>query len=482
MPVSDAPFVLADNKEAKDAFRMMIERAEDIILGAASDNKAYSGLTPYTLREKIRGLGFFPAHGIGFDGVMDIVESDIAPSMLKTWSTNYMPHLHSPALLESIATSLIINAFNDSMDSWDQGPAATEIETLVIEGLLNLFGFDPAKGDGVFTSGGSQSNISAITAARDKYASRYLYWDVKKEGLPPSYEKLVLYTSSISHFSMEKGAHMLGLGYKSVRKLPVDDKAKVDIKAFRAMVENDIKNGYLPFLAVATIGTTDFGSIDDIKAMREVCDMYHMHLHADAAYGSGAILSSLYRDRLGDLSLADSITVDFHKMFLLPISCSAVLVKDKTDLECFELHADYLNREEDEEDGFVNLVGKSLQTTRAFDALKVFVSFQMRGRDGYGKIIDKVIDNASYFYGLLEKDSTFYAPVKPELSSVVFALEMGDEVNKRVRRHLMEEGTIIGQTVYKNRVMLKFTLLNPALTHNDIDNLLKHIKELGEEL
>lgn len=480
--MSDAPYVLAPNKEAKAAFKSMVDRASEIVLASTADNKAYSGLTPYVLREKIRELGFFPDHGIGFDEIMDKVESEIAPSMLKTWSTLYMPHLHSPALLESIATSLIINAFNDSMDSWDQGPAATEIETLVIEGLLELFGFDKAKGDGVFTSGGSQSNISALTAARDSYAKERLYWDVKKNGLPPSYDKLVLYTSEISHFSMEKGAHMLGLGYKAVRKLPIDDKARVDIAAFKSMVESDIKAGYLPFLAVATIGTTDFGSIDDIAAMREICDKYGMHLHADAAYGSGAILSSLYKERLGDLSLADSITVDFHKMFLLPISCSAILVKKKEDLECFELHADYLNREEDEEDGFVNLVGKSLQTTRPFDALKVFVSFQMRGRDGYGKIIDKVIENASYFYSLLTKDRVFYAPVSPELSSVVFALEKSDDVNKAVRRELLEEGIVIGQTVYKNRVMLKFTLLNPALTHSEIDSLLLHIKALGNKL
>ncbi len=477
--MSADPVVLGTSEESKELFKKMIGRAEDIILSTASDNKAYSGKDPYTLRAEINSLGFFPEKGVGFDGVMDKVEKHIAPNLLKTWSTEYMPHLHSPALLESIASSLIISAFNDSMDSWDQGPAATEIETLVIEGLLELFSLS-GNGDGVFTSGGSQSNLSAITAARDKYCSRYLNRDVKKNGLPSEYGKLRLYTSSISHFSMEKGAHMLGLGYDAVRKIPIDEKARVDLVAFERMLEEDVASGLLPFLAVATIGTTDFGSIDDIEKMRVLCDRYHMHLHADAAYGSGAILSEKYRDRLGDISLVDSITVDFHKMFLLPISCSAVLVKDKSDLEPFSLHADYLNREEDEEDGFVNLVGKSIQTTRPFDALKVFVSFQMRGRDGYGKIIDTVIENAAYFYSIIKDDEAFYAPVEPELSSVVFALRAGDDVNKRVRRALLSEGIVIGQTVYKGHVMLKFTLLNPALTHSEIDALALHIKELSK--
>ncbi len=476
--MSADPAVLGNSEEARNLFCKMIERAEDIILGTSYDNKAYSGKDPYALREEIGALGFFPDKGIGFDGAMDKVEKHIAPNLLKTWSTEYMPHLHSPALLESVASSLIISAFNDSMDSWDQGPAATEIELLVIRGLLDLFGFT-GEGDGVFTSGGSQSNLSAITAARDKYCSRCLGHDVKKHGLPPEYGRLRLYTSEISHFSMEKGAHMLGLGYDAVRKIPIDDKARVDIKAFERMLADDAASGLLPFLAVATVGTTDFGSIDDIAAMRRLCDRYHMHLHADAAYGSGAILSEKYRSRLGAVSSADSITVDFHKMFLLPISCSAVLVRDKADLEPFSLHADYLNREEDEEDGFVNLVGKSIQTTRPFDALKVFVSFQMRGRDGYGRIIDTVIENAAFFYSSISSDPAFYAPVQPELSSVVFALRAGDDVNKRVRRSLLSEGIVIGQTVYRGSVMLKFTLLNPALTHDEISLLIKHIKELA---
>ena len=148
-------------------------------------------------------------------------------------------------------------------------------------------------------------------------------------------------------------------------------------------------------------------------------------------------------------------------------------------LKCFELHADYLNREEDEEDGYINLVGKTMQTTRRFDALKVFMAFQTRGVDGYGAIIDKAVGNAIYFYSVIAKDPEFIAPVEPELSSVVFALKSGDEVNKKVRRQLLSEGTVIGQTVKDGKVMLKFTLLNPNLEHHQIDEVVERIRTLG---
>jgi L-2,4-diaminobutyrate decarboxylase len=473
------PLLLSDSKDIQDRFSQMIRETLSAIFNSFSDDSAFSGIGPYDLRKEIGSLGFLPQKGKGFEETLKETERTILPHMLRTWSTKYMPHLHSPVLTETICSELVIACFNDSMDSWDQGPAATELEESMVHGLLELFGFPKDTGDGNFTSGGSQSNISAIIAARDWYCMKRFGWDVKMNGLPPEYTRMRVYTSEISHFSMDKASHILGMGYRAVRKIPVDSRCRIDLKAFERMLEEDVAAGLYPYCAVATFGTTDFGSIDDAEGMRELCDRYGMHLHADAAYGSGLIMSEKYKDRISAISLCDSITADFHKMFLLPISCSVILMRDGERLKCFELHADYLNREEDEEDGYINLVGKSMQTTRRFDALKVFMAFQTRGSKGYGRIIDTAVGNASYFYQRISADPEFIAPVEPELSSVVFALDKGDEVNKRVRRALMSEGTVIGQTVKDGKVMLKFTLLNPNLTTDQIDSIIARIKELG---
>lgn len=479
--MSENSLLLSDSKKDREEYSKAISKTVDALLSSFSDESAFSGIDPYELRKKISSYSILEEKGIGFDTTLDLVRSVIMPNLLRTWSKDYMPHLHSPALIESIASELVIATFNDSMDSWDQSPAATELEVSVIRDLCKLFGYTSGS-DGVFTSGGSQSNLSAITAHRDMFCKERLGHDVKKNGLPECYKKLRLYTSEISHFSMEKSCHMLGLGYNAVVKLPVDDRCKIDIPKFKKIVENDIKNGLIPFCAVATIGTTDFGSIDDVEAMRGICDEHGMYLHADAAYGSGLIMSKRYSSRVGNLSLCDSITVDFHKMFLLPISCSAVLVKDKKSLECFELHADYLNREEDEEDGYINLVGKSIQTTRRFDALKVFMAFKTRGMDGYGRIIDKVVDNASYFYSRISTDNFFEVALEPEISSVVFRVDGSDDLNKRIRRSLLTDGIVIGQTSKDGKTMLKFTLLNPRLEHETLDELISKIKTKALEL
>ena len=371
------------------------------------------------------------------------------------------------------------------MDSWDQAPVATEIEVEVVRNLCKLYGYDE-KGDGVFTSGGSQSNLSGLLLARDWFCNTKLNWDVKKFGLPEQFRKFRMYASEISHFSMEKSAHLMGLGYDAVAKIPVDDAMRMDMKAFREQIEKDIKEGFFPFCACATVGTTDFGSIDPMKEMRGICDEFGMWLHADAAYGSGVILSEKYAHRVAGLAACDSITVDFHKMFLMPISCSVSLIKEGKNFEALTLHADYLNREEDEEDGYINLVNKSMQTTRRFDALKVWISFRMRGKEGWSELITKCIDNAAYFYSQLAKRDDVEVIVKPEISSVVFRLlpvagstEDADTMNKRIRRSLLHnKGVVIGQTVCRGNTCLKFTLLNPLQNEKKLDELLALILSL----
>ena len=484
--------LLSHDSSDLEAYKKIIALTSDSIVDSIKDGKAYTGPEPNLLKEKIASYEVLPKNGMGFDSVLDDLKTDVLPNFLRTFSAQYMAHLHSPALLESIATELIISSFNQSMDSWDQSPVATEVEESVTKFLASLFGLE----DGAFTSGGSQSNLTGILLARDWYCAKVLNRDVQKFGVPSCFEKLRLYTSCVSHFSMEKSCHLLGLGYKSVVKVPVTSDQKMDVKELERLIQKDKLEGNIPFCVVATIGTTDFGSIDDVQKIKKIADLYGMWLHADACYGSALVLSSKYKERLGSLSVCNSISVDFHKMFLLPISCSCILVKNAADFAPLEYHADYLNREEDEADGFTNLVDKSLQTTRRADALKVWVSFRTRGADGFEKIINTCVENASYAFEKLtdvffaKNGFCFEAGPKPEISSVVFRVKkqdgsfsarQEDAVNKKIRRDLLQKhGIVIGQTVYRDCVFLKFTLLNPNVTHESLDKILLTILELAD--
>ena len=483
--MSKSNLFLTSSEADKKSYVEMMEATVKAVASAMDHPHAYAGMGPYELREAVHTDELLPANGCSFDAVLEDIKAKILPNLVRPMSTNYMAHLHSAVLLESIAAELIIATFNQSMDSWDQAPVATEIEVEVIRNLCKMYGYGD-ESDGVFTSGGSQSNLSGLLLARDWFCNEKCGHDVKKYGLPENFRKFRMYSSEVAHFSMEKSTHLMGMGYEAVVKVPVNDKMQMDVAKLRELIEADVKAGNIPFCVVATVGTTDFGSIDPMNELRKICDEYGMWLHADAAYGSGVIMSEKYAHRVAGLAECDSITVDFHKMFLLPVSCSASLIKDKRNFEALTIHADYLNREEDEEDGYINLVNKSMQTTRRFDALKVWISFKMRGKEGWSELITKCIDNAEYFYNQLIKRSDVEVAVKPEISSVVFRVlpevgssEDADTMNKRIRRELLHhKGVVIGQTVCNGNVCLKFTLLNPLQNEAKLDELLDLILSL----
>ena len=167
--------VISDKAEVKDLLRSEVSQALEAVLSTAQGSAAFSGIDPIELRRRISCLDFLPEEGLGFTEALRLLKDEVLEHMLRTWSTQYMPHLHSPSLLESIACELIIASYNDSMDSWDQSPAATEVELAVVRQLCSLIGYG-AHSDGVFTSGGSQSNLSAITGARDAWCRRHLSW------------------------------------------------------------------------------------------------------------------------------------------------------------------------------------------------------------------------------------------------------------------------------------------------------------------
>lgn len=483
--------LLSNDESSKSEYKKTMNQTIDAICDTFDSDKAYSGPKPDELKKIIHQKTILPEHGLGWEETFRLTKEKVLPNLLRPSSVNYMPHLHSPCTIESLSSEAIISAFNQSMDSWDQSPVATEIECEVVNHLCRLYGFGESS-SGVFTSGGSQSNETAIILARNWFCSKILNHDINKFGLPENFKRLRMYTSEISHFSMEKSAAILGLGYESVVKVPVDSKMRMDFKALSNLVENDIQKGNIPFLIVATIGTTDFGSIDPIEKIAELCKKHNIWLHSDTAYGSGVILSEKYKSRVSALNLSDSITVDFHKMFLLPISCSCVLAKDKSDFRSLTIHADYLNREEDEEEGYTNLVDKSIQTTRRFDALKVWMSFQERGKDGWNEIITKNMENALYLYKLVEQNPNFEAITEPEISSVVFRFckdekteadkNRNDEINKSVRLELLHNhGIVIGQTIANNKVFLKFTLLNPLIEKEKLSELVNLIQKVCEK-
>jgi L-2,4-diaminobutyrate decarboxylase len=396
-------------------------------------------------------------------------------------------HLHCPPLLSSLAAEVVISALNQSMDSFDQAPIATMMEQQLIHFLCRIVGL-PSRANGTMTTGGSQSNFMGLLLARDMVIQKRWNHSVQQSGIPSMAGRLRILCSAVSHFTVEKSAAQLGLGTDSVIRIPVDSHFRMDIPALRRAIQQLKKESLYAMAVVGTAGTTDFGSIDPLREIEEVAHEAEAWFHVDAAYGGALLFSGRYRNRLDSVELADSIAIDFHKLFWQPIPCSAFLLRDEGEFDYIKMHADYLNPETLEEAGVPNLVTTSLLTSRRFDALKLWISLQSLGRKKLSAMIDRTITLAKDVAKTIRKEARFELLCEPELSTVVFRYLPAkpgldaDRINFAIRQQLFETGTaVIGHTRVRGQQCLKFTCMNPSTTKGQMNEILQLILEEGRK-
>jgi L-2,4-diaminobutyrate decarboxylase len=449
-------------------------------------SRAYSGKSAADLAGLLPGA-ILPAAGSEVDETIERMEPIIANSILVS-HPNTIAHLHCPPLIASLAAEVIISALNQSMDSFDQAPAATVLELGMSEWLCKEAGL-PAGADAIFTSGATQSNFMGLLLARDTCISSRWDWSVERQGLPPQANRLRLLCSEVAHFTVEKSASQLGLGTNSVIKVPIDEDYRMVpdelARALRRLKRDDL----IAAAVIGTAGTTDFGSVDPLLEIATLAREAGAWFHVDAAYGSALLLSKRHRDLLRGLDQADSISMDFHKNFWQAISCGAFLLRDGSQFRHLEVHADYLNPQSHDDLGIPNLVNKSLATTRRFDALKLWLSFQLLGREKLGAMVDRTIELAAHAARLIRSSPALDLLHNPQYGCVVFryvparSRSDSDRVNAVLQQKLLESGAaVIGHTRVRGRQCLKFTCVNPTVSGEQIEDLIGTIVAQGRAI
>ena len=428
-----------------------------------------------------------PDRGLGLDGVLAELEG-IVHHAVPLWHPSTAAHLHCPVLMPALAAELVISSLNQSMDSFDQAPAATVIEQDVVSWLCRLVGL-PSTSTGTFTAGGTQSNYMGMLLARDRFVERRWRWNAHRQGLPSDAARMRILCSEAAHFSVEKSAIQLGLGTDAVVKIPVDSQFRMRPDALASQVAALRDQGLEPTTVVATAGTTDFGSFDPLPAIADLASREQLWLHVDAAYGGAFLLSDSHRHRLAGLERADSVTIDFHKAFFQPISCGAFLLADAGHFRFIRLHSDYLNPEAHERDAIPDLVTQSVMTTRRFDALKLWMSLRTFGRQGFAEMIDRLVELAAHVAGRVDEHPRLTGLHQPAFGCVVFryvpadAARDADALNAAIPRTLFRRGLgVVGQTVVHGRPALKLTLSNPCTEPDELDGLIRAMVAVGDEL
>ncbi|CAM2859639.1 pyridoxal phosphate-dependent class III aminotransferase [Vibrio rarus] len=469
--------------EGADEFAKVMHHTVDAMKSVfAAVDKPYSGVDPQQLEAKINEVDLNSGNQ-ELTQVVDTTAELVAKNSIMVQHPNCIAHLHTPPMMPAIAAEAMIATLNQSMDSWDQASAATYVEQKVVDWLCEQYQMGEAS-DGVFTSGGTQSNQMGLLLARDWFADVTSQHSIQKLGNPNYADKLRIFCSDKSHFTVQKSAAWMGLGEKSVVCIQTFEDGSIDTQALADAVIKAKSEGLMPFAMVATAGTTDHGAIDDINAMVDIAKRENLWLHVDGAYGGALILSS-HKHRLQGIEKADSVSVDFHKLFYQTISCGSLLVKDKANFNYLLHHADYLNREHDE---LPNLVDKTMATTKRFDALKVYMTMQNVGPKTLGAMYDHLLEQTQQVASMVKKHAMFDLLATPSLSTVLFRckhLDAGrlDKLNQQVRIEALVRGVaVLGETIVNGHSALKFTILNPCLTLSDFETLLNDIDKLAVEL
>ncbi len=478
------------------------ERAMNTAVKAVSDwlknEKMYTGGSIKQLRSEI---AFEPTkEGLGVHASLERLVELFLNKSLKVHHPHSLAHLHCPTMVTSQIAEVLINATNQSMDSWDQSPAGSLMEVQLIDWLRQKVGYGNGTA-GVFTSGGTQSNLMGVLLARDWCIAKNYQnsdgqpWSVQRDGIPAdAMQKVKVICSENAHFSVQKNMAMMGMGFQSVVTVPVNDNAQIDIAALEKTMQALQDDGKIVACVVATAGTTDAGAIDDLKAVRALTNKFGAWMHIDAAWGGALLLSNEYRDMLEGIELSDSVTLDFHKHFFQSISCGAFLLKDEQNYRFMHYEAEYLNSAYDEEHGVPNLVSKSLQTTRRFDALKLWMTIEALGEELYGSMIDHGVKLTRQVAEYIKATDGLELLVEPQFASVLFRVvptgypaEFIDSLNQNVADELFARGEAnIGVTrvidARQDVQSLKMTTLSPVATLENVQALLAQVLAEAERI
>jgi aromatic-L-amino-acid decarboxylase len=452
------------------------------------------------------------------DDVLAEFQARVAGGLMNSQHPRQFGYFTPPPLPMSIMGELLAQMTNQGVDVWHAGPFAAFVEEEVVRWLCELVGYGESA-FGLLTSGGVMANVMAMTLARDLRLGR-----IRGLAGPPrgaDLEGARVYASDQTHFSIARALDVLGFPTDTLAVLPADERFRLRAAPVAAAIERDRAAGLTPFAIAAVAGSTNTGSVDAIGDLAGLAAAEGLWLHVDAAYGGGARLSARDRDRVPDLELADSVTVDPHKWFFQAYDIGGLLVRDGETLAAVfggrapeyyrggeaaagtaatsataATHDDGGAPTEDHDDHAdqLNFYKLSFEGTRRWRALKLWMTWKHLGTSGFGRLIEANDDLAAHLARRCASADDFEAlPVVPDLSVVCFrhlpggrgaALAMDpaalDAHQDRLQAALEASGEgWLTTTRLRGSTWLRAGIVNYLATEDDIDHLLDELRRLA---
>ena len=364
--------------------------------------------------------------------------------------------------------------------------AAALMDQQVVNWCKELMGF-PQSAGGTLTSGGSMANFIGLNVARNVKAGI----DVRELGVAAMPAPLRFYASDQMHSCHRKAVEALGLGNQALRRIPTGADCRIDLTALRLAIAEDRARGFTPACIIGTAGTVNSGAIDDLPALADLAQQEGLWFHVDGCIGALIAIAPGNAHRVAGLERADSIAFDPHKWLHAPFEAGCVLVRDaEAHRRTFAVTPEYL---EGKPRGLASgpwLHDFGLQTSRAFRALKIWMSLKQHGVETFGRLIDQNIDQAKYLSERILRDKDFELVAPTSINIVCFRYRRQDlaadelkPINMEIMLRLQEQGiAAISDTTIHGTYALRVAVNNHRTRRSDLDLLINEISRLGAEI
>jgi aromatic-L-amino-acid decarboxylase len=430
-----------------------------------------------------------PEEGEPFEKILSDINQLIIPGMVHWSHPMFLGYFGWTTTAPAILGEIITAPLNVNAMTWRTCPAATELETLVIDWIRQWMGL-PQEFGGIVYDTASVGVMHALAVAREEAAP-----STRKRGLVGARAPVFrIYASEQAHSSAEKAAIALGLGEENVQRVPTDEAFRMDASALRDMTARDIRDNVTPLAVIATVGTTSTASVDPVREIARICRENKMWLHIDGAYGAGFAILPENRSLIHGWSEADSIVVNPHKSLFVPLDFSVLYVRDLKRLRrVFTLVPEYLRG--DTVEAQKNYMDYGIQLGRRFRALKAWVIFRSFGREGMAARLREHVRLANLFADWITGDDRFElaAPVSmgvvcfrrvgaPRSATAATTSEKIDELNSEIVERINASGrAYLTQTKLRGQTVMRIGLGNVLTTEKHVRKAWDMIREVARE-
>ena len=453
---------------ARKAAELLVERIE-----ALPKENAWEGDFQQILADKL--MEDPPEHGQPAAEVLERAAREILPFTLRLDHPRQFSFIPTAPTWPGVLADFMAAGYNVNQCTWLTSSGPSQLELVVIDWLRRWIGY-PESAGGLLTSGGSASSLDAFVAARES------------AGHP---ERATVYMSDQSHSAQIRAARIIGVRPDCIRKIPCDERFRLDVEALARAVADDRAAGFNPIAVCANAGAGSTGAIDPLEAMADYCEAERIWLHVDAAYGGFAVVTEQGKELLRGIERADSIGIDAHKWFFQPYEAGCLLVKDVRALEhAFVIPHDML---QDTIWGanHPNFSDRGLQLSRSFRALKVWMSVQTFGMAAFRRAVSNGMELAAQAEEYVRASPILEMLNPASLGIVCFRVnpqdtDLGEEALEKINRNVLarvfwEDPAFMSSTRLRQRFSLRLCIINHTTTWDDVRETLEAIERFGKE-